>query len=109
MNPMTTTGDQLFATLQRLPFHERERFFALLNSKAFGIEENLSHEELFGHLENAEFTATEAADYLEISMPTFRRYLRAGKITVSSTVGNNHCYSLKALRELKKAMKMVRA
>lgn len=37
-----------------------------------------SHEQLFGHLAEAEFTATEAAEYLEVSIPTFRRYVQGG-------------------------------
>jgi excisionase family DNA binding protein len=99
------TAEQLFANLQQMPPSEREKFFLMLSAKAFGGEENLSHEELFGHLRDEEFTAAEAADYLDISMPTFRRYVKAGKIAASSEVGNTHLYRLTALRELKKALK----
>jgi excisionase family DNA binding protein len=90
-----------------MPSSEREKFFALLASKAFG-EDNLNHDTLFGHLRGDEFTAAEAADYLEVSMPTFRRYIKAGKIKPSSEVGTSHLYPLAALRELKKALKLVK-
>jgi hypothetical protein len=104
MNPHLT-AEQLFANLQQMPSTEREKFFVLLSAKAFGDAEDLSHEELFGYLRDEEFTAAEAAEYLEVSMATFRRYVQAEKIMVSSEVGNTHLYRLTALRELKKALK----
>jgi excisionase family DNA binding protein len=96
------TAEQLLANLQQMPSTEREKFFLLLSAKAFGDAETLSHDELFGHLRDEEFTATEAAEYLEISIATFRRHVRSGKIAASSVVGNTHLYRLAALRELKK-------
>jgi excisionase family DNA binding protein len=65
----------------------------------------ISHEELFGHLDDEEFTAAEAAEYLDVSIPTFRRYVKAGRIKASSEVGTTHLYKLTALRELKQALK----
>ena len=53
-------------------------------------------------------TAAEAAEYLEISIATFRRYVQAGKITAHSSVGNAHLYPLAALRALKKAIKLAK-
>lgn len=41
-------------------------------------DDDSSHEQLFGHLSEAEFTAAEAAEYLEVSIPTFRRYVQGG-------------------------------
>ena len=101
------TAEQLFISLQQMPSAEREKFFALLGSRAFG-EDPLSHDELFGHLRDDEFTASEAADYLEVSIATFRRYVQAGKITASSEVGTSHLYPLATLRELKKALKLAK-
>ncbi|MEI7867615.1 MAG: helix-turn-helix domain-containing protein [Candidatus Methylumidiphilus sp.] len=63
-----------------------------------------SHEELFGDLKEAYFTASEAADYLEVSMATFRRYLRDGKLIASTRVGNNPLFLLDDLRQFKQAM-----
>ena len=70
--------------------------------------ENASHEEVFGHLKDAEFTADEASQYLEVSIATFRRYCKQGKVTASSIVGTSHLYPLEDLRALKKALKIVR-
>jgi response regulator of citrate/malate metabolism len=64
-------------------------------------EQNFSHQQVFGELENALFTATEAAEYLEVSIATFRRYLKTQKIAADSVVGSIHLYSLTALREFK--------
>jgi excisionase family DNA binding protein len=99
------TAEQLFENLQQMPSTEREKFFLLLSAKAFEDKETFTHEELFGHLRDAEFTAAEAAEYLDVSIPTFRRYVRAGKIKASSEVGTTHLYRLTELRELKKALK----
>ncbi|WP_366145452.1 helix-turn-helix domain-containing protein [Methylovulum sp.] len=59
-------------------------------------------------MDKAQFTATEAADYLEISIATFRRYLKAQKITASTEVGSTHLYALDTLREFKKALKLTK-
>ncbi|PXX77255.1 helix-turn-helix domain-containing protein [Rivihabitans pingtungensis] len=66
------------------------------------------HDEVFGHLRDEEFTAAEAAEYLEISIATFRRYVHAGKITAHSSVGNAHLYLLAVLRALKQAIKLAK-
>lgn len=96
------TAQQLFSRFQQLPAAEREEFLRLLSASPYAGRDNLSHEEVFGHLRDEEFTAGEAADYLDVSMATFRRYVRAGKIVASSEVGTTHLYRLTALRELKK-------
>jgi len=105
---MTLTAEALFTSLQHMLPSEREKFFSLISRKAFSEGDNLSHGELFGHLQGSEFTADEAADYLGVSIATFRRYCRQGKITVSTIVGTSHLYSLSALRVLKQAMKLVK-
>lgn len=97
----TLTAEQLLANLQQLPNTEREKFFLLLSAKAFGEPDTLSHEEVFGHLHHEEFTASEAADYLDISIATFRRHVRAGNITASSQIGTTHLYRLSDLRDFK--------
>ncbi|PRC91804.1 helix-turn-helix domain-containing protein [Solimicrobium silvestre] len=108
MVQMTLTAETLFTSLQHMPSSERERFFALISRKAFAENDNLSHEELFGHLQETEFTATEAAAYLDMSIATFRRYCKQEKITASSVVGTSHLYSLAALREFKNALKIIK-
>mgnify|MGYP001014833559 CR=1 FL=1 len=75
-----TTAKELFEDLQALPATERGRFFLLLESRAFR-DDNFTHEEVFGHLADELFTVREAAEYLEMSVPNFRRYVRRGQIT----------------------------
>ena len=103
----TLTAEQVFSDLQKLPPVEQQQFFVLL-AKAFTNEDNLSHQQVFGHLDGDLFTASEAADYLEISMATFRRYLKAGKLTAKSEVGASHLYALDDLRQFKKALNVVK-
>lgn len=78
----------------------------IMNS--LGEQENFNHQQVFGELENALFTATEAAEYLEVSIATFRRYLKTQKITAESGIGSTHLYSLNSLREFKKALRAIR-
>jgi len=74
------TADELFAAIRNMPSTERARFFSMLGANAFQ-KEDYSHEQVFGDLENDEFTASEAAEYLEVSLPTFRRYVQSKKIS----------------------------
>jgi hypothetical protein len=77
-------------------------------TNSLGEQENFSHQQVFGDLENALFTATEAAGYLEVSIATFCHYLKTQKITADSGVGSTHLYSLNSLREFKKALHVTR-
>lgn len=78
----------------------------IMNS--LGEQENFSHQQVFGDLENALFTATEAAEYLEVSIATFRCYLKTQKITAESVIGSTHLYTLSSLREFKKTLRTIR-
>ncbi len=42
-------------------------------------DEDMRHEQLFGHLAEYAFTAAQAAEYLEVSISTFRRYVATGR------------------------------
>jgi len=101
------TAAAVYQMFRKLPVSERAKFFALLAEG--GVEgENFTHEEVFGHLAEDEFTSEEAADYLEVSMSTFHRYIGAGKIQASSEVGRNQLFSTKILREFKRALREVK-
>jgi excisionase family DNA binding protein len=63
--------------------------------------ESFSHSQLFGHLKNSLFSADEAAQYLEVSMPTFRRYVQVGKLKPTQNVGRSQLFSSADLRRLK--------
>jgi hypothetical protein len=98
------TAEALYQDLKQMPANERQKFFVILSSNAFP-DEDLSHEELFGHLRNDTFTARESAEYLEVSMTTFRRYVTVGKLNPSSTLGRNQMFAVPELKAFKKALK----
>lgn len=98
----TMTAEDLFQDLKHMPATERQKFFVILSTNAFR-DENMSHEQLFGHLAGDEFTAQESAEYLEVSMSTFRRYVTAGKLNPNSSVGRNQMFAVKDLKKFKRA------
>jgi excisionase family DNA binding protein len=63
-----------------------------------------SHKEVFGHLRNDTFSAEEAAEYLEISIPTFRRYVQSGKIQPKEIIGRSQLFATIDLRKLKQKL-----
>ncbi len=97
------TAEDLFQDLKKMPTAERQKFFVILSTNAFRGED-MSHEELFGHLANDNFTAQEAAEYLEVSMSTFRRFVLGGRLAPSSTVGRNQMFAVPDLKAFKKAL-----
>jgi excisionase family DNA binding protein len=94
------TAEDLFAHVQKMPSKERIKFFSLIAINAFQ-ETNYTHEQVFGHLRNASFSAEEAAEFLEISLPTLRRYVQAGKLKPASVIGRNQLFSSVDLKLLK--------
>ena len=94
------TAEDLFAHIQKMPAKERIKFFSLIAINAFQ-EAEYSHEQVFGHLRNATFSAEEAAEFLEISLPTLRRYVQAGRLKPTSTIGRSQLFSSSDLKLLK--------
>ncbi len=45
------TAEDLFKDLKKMPASERQKFFVILSTNAFR-DEDMTHEELFGHLAN---------------------------------------------------------
>jgi excisionase family DNA binding protein len=98
------TAEDLLSEMKELPPAERGRFFALLGSKFFQ-DDNLTHEEVFGHLQHAEFSAPEAAEYLEISMATLRRYVQSGRLKPSRIVGRSQMFPARVLKAFKRTLR----
>ena len=96
----TMTAEDLFAQVQKMPAKERIKFFSLIAISAFK-ETDYNHEQVFGHLRNTSFSSEEAAEYLEISLPTLRRYVQAGRLKPSATIGRSQLFSSADLRLLK--------
>ena len=74
----------------------------------FLLDDNLTHEQVFGHLAEVEFTAQEAAEYLEIAIATFRRYVQGGKLNPSRVVGRSQMFSTHDLKAFKRSLRDVR-
>ena len=98
--PKLLTAEELVSEVKRMPPGERAKFFSLLGENAFR-EDNWTHEQVFGHLNNELFTAQEAADYIEVSLPTLRRYVQSGRLLPVSVVGRNEFFDAVALRAFK--------
>ncbi len=98
------TAQDLFSELKRMPATERVKFFSLLSLNAFR-DDDFSHEQVFGHLAREPLSAWEAAEYLEVSLPTLRRHVQAGKLQPSHTVGRNQMFSASDLRAYKRTRK----
>ena len=98
----TVTAEELFFAVQNMPSTERTRFFIMLGN-ALQLED-YSHEQVFGDLVNDEFTAGEAAEYLEVSLPTFRRYVQSEKIDPTRVVGRNQYFATKDLKSFKRSL-----
>ena len=96
---LAMTAEDIFSHVQQMPAKERIRFFSLIATSAF--KEDSSHEEVFGHLKNTRFSAEQAAEYLEVSLPTLRRYVQSGRLKPSHIVGRSQLFSTADLRRLK--------
>jgi excisionase family DNA binding protein len=94
------TAEDLFAQVQKMSSKERIKFFSLIAINAFQ-ETDYTHEQVFGHLRNTTFSAEEAAEFLEISLTTFRRYVQAGRLKPTSIIGRNQLFSSADLKLLK--------
>lgn len=101
------TAQAIFHEFRKLPSSERAKFYALLAEGSLR-DENLSHEQVFGHLAGDEFSAADAAEYLEVSISTFRRYVADGKVKASSEIGRNQLFSTKDLKAFKRSRREVK-
>ena len=96
------TAEDLFSEMKRMPAAGRVRFFSLLAGNSFR-EDDFNHEQVFGHLQRESFSAWEAAEYLEVSVPSLRRYVQSGKLVPSHVVGRNQMFSASNLRAFKRS------
>jgi excisionase family DNA binding protein len=97
------TAEDLFAQVRQMTAKERIKFFSLIAINAFK-ESDYSHDQVFGRLKNEAFSAEEAAEYLEISLPTLRRYVQSGKLKPSAVIGRSQLFSSSDLRLLKQKL-----
>jgi excisionase family DNA binding protein len=100
------TAEAVFQDFRDLEISERMKFFQLLSSSL--EHDNQTHEQVFGHLAGAEFTAQQAAEYLGMSISTFRRNVGAKKIQARSSVGRSDMLATADLKAFKKAQRAVK-
>lgn len=98
------SAQDLFSEMRRMSATERAKFFLLLSTNAFR-DDDFSHEQVFGHLAREPLSAVQAVEYLEISLPTLRRYVQAKKLIPSHVVGRNQMFSANDLRAYKRSRK----
>jgi len=97
------TAEDLFAQVKQMTAKERIKFFSLLAISAFK-DSDYSHDQVFGRLKNEAFSAEEAAEYLEVSLPTLRRYVQSGKLRPSTVIGRSQLFSSTDLRLFKQKL-----
>lgn len=80
------TAENVFDELVEMPVKEREKLFSMIGR--FGFEkETYTHEEVFGNMNDHPFTIKEAAQYLETSEITVRRWIKNGTLIPSGKLG----------------------
>ena len=95
------TAHDLFLEMKRMPSAERVKFFSLIANEAFR-DDNFTHMQVFGHLQYEPLSAAEAAEYLEVSLATLRRYVQSKKVQPCHVVGRNQMFSAQVLRAFKR-------
>lgn len=101
------TAEDMLSEMKAMPSTELGRFFSLLGAK-FLQDDNSTHEQVFGHLADAEFTAHESAEYLEVSIATFRRHVQSGRLKPSRTLGRSQMFLTRDLKAFKRSLCDVR-
>ncbi|MDY0186155.1 MAG: helix-turn-helix domain-containing protein [Desulfuromonadaceae bacterium] len=99
---MLMTAEDLYIEMEKMPSSERSRFFQLLASRAFR-DDDYTHDQVFGSVHKEPFSVPEAAEYLEISVPTLRRYVQSGKLRPAQIVGRSQLFNVADLRSLKRS------
>ena len=103
------TAEAMVRNVKAMPAAERVRFFSLLGAAAFeNTSCNYSHAEVFGDVNAAEFSAAEAAEYLEVSVATFRRFVQSGRVVPARVVGRNQFFATVGLKAFKRARRDVK-
>jgi len=95
------TAEKIYRDLVEMPVKEREKLFAVIARQGFE-KDRYSQQEVFDDIRRAPFTAKEAAEYLEISEITLRRWVKAGKIPFQR-MGRNLLFDADQLKAFKSA------
>lgn len=100
------TAESLFQDFTRMPDAEKKTFFELLFARVMNTQHHdASHEQVFGHLKDATFSAQEAAEYLEVSISTLRRLVANRQLVPCSFIGRSQLFSTSDLKVLKRSLR----
>lgn len=98
--------DPVYREIINMPVGEREKLFAAIARR--GFEKDLyTYEEVFEDLAGSPFTIREAAEYLEVSEITIRRWVKAGRLK-DRRIGKRIVFDPSVLREKKGALRLRR-
>jgi len=95
------TAEKLYRDMVEMPVEEREKLFAVIARRGFE-KDTYTRQEVFDDIRSAPFTTKEAAEYLEISEITLRRWIKAGKIPFQR-MGRNLLFDVNELKSFKSA------
>lgn len=95
----TITAKKVYREIIDMPVKEREKLFTAIARHGFE-KEDYTHDEVFRDLAGTPFTITEAAEYLEVSAITIRRWVKEGKLR-SRRIGKSIVFDTEVLREAK--------
>ncbi len=94
------TAEKVYEDLLKMPLEEREKLFSVIARQGFE-RDRYGHGEVFDDIRRSPFTVKEAAQYLEISEITLRRWIKAGKITFRRA-GRNILFDVDELKVFKR-------
>ena len=95
------TAEKVYEDMIEMPVKEREKLFAVIARQGF-TKDRYRKEAVFDDIRSALFTVREAAEYLEISEITLRRWVKAEKIPFQR-MGRNILFDADQLKAFKKA------
>jgi excisionase family DNA binding protein len=96
------TAEKVYKEIPEMPVQEREKLFAVIARRGFE-KDAYTHQEVFGDIRHAPFTIQEAADYLEVSVITLRRWVKAGKLK-ADRIGKYLVFNVDDLKMVKKGI-----
>ena len=101
-------ADQLFENFEQLEQTEKEKFMTLVVKPKDPWAPYHTWDEVMGEFESNTITSAEAAELVGISLPTLRRWVKAGKITPAKTLGRNHLFDTRAVLDLSEAVRRLK-
>jgi len=96
------TAELIYNELITMPISEREKLFSMIARSGFD-KESYTHDDVFGDVKTHPFTLKEAAEYLEVSEITVRRWIKEGSFKPSRKHGRSWVFDAAYLSDFKKS------